>query len=191
MESRPTLLRREGGSPTEVGLLIVLLVLLIVSVLSVGALWFLRRKHKARAALLLPTHVDSEKLSAPIKKGHRRISSVTISPSISLTAERQSYPRFVDEEKRELIATTTPSPSAGPLPQIRITFPEETDDSGKWQSGRVVLLHVDDKGGIGMEPVREDENLPPYETERFVSLDLDRIGGLKEKQNMEATSKIQ
>lgn len=74
------------------------------------------------------------------------------------------------------------SPPQSPVPEIRITFPEEVDDHGKRQSGRVVVVRVGDNGGVGLEPV--SEKLPPYqysESDRFHSLDLDRIGGLKEK----------
>lgn len=54
----------------------------------------------------------------------------------------------------------------------------------KTGSGRVVKVFVDDKGGLGMEPVNSEDGLPPYvanEGSRFVSLDLERMGGLKER----------
>ena len=73
------------------------------------------------------------------------------------------------------------SPPPSPIPEIRITFPEEVDEQGKRQSGRVVVVRVGEHS-VGLEPV--NEKLPPYqqyESERFQSLDLDRIGGLKEK----------
>ncbi|KAK7626099.1 hypothetical protein IWX48DRAFT_656536 [Phyllosticta citricarpa] len=71
-----------------------------------------------------------------------------------------------------------------PIPEIRITFPEEVDDKGSKQPGRVVVVRVGEHS-VGLEPV-QDEQLPPYqkdENDRFVSLDLERIGGLKEKTN--------
>ena len=49
------------------------------------------------------------------------------------------------------------------------------------QSGRVVVVRVGEHS-VGLEPVTED--LPAYQrdsADRFDSLDLDRIGGLKEK----------
>lgn len=181
-----TLYRRDGGSNVTVDLIVVLLVLIIVSIGCVGALWFLRRIRRRReSAGLLPMHNDNmdEKLTMPKKKGHRRLSGITISTGAPLVSDRRSSSKFVDEEKQQFIASTSPPPSAGNVPQIRITFPDETDTAGKRQSGRSVLIHVDDKGGIGMEPVHEDESLPPYEAGRFVSLDLDRMGGLKEKEH--------
>ena len=74
------------------------------------------------------------------------------------------------------------SPPASPVPEIRITFPEEEDKAGKRQS-RVVVVRISDKGDIGLEPY-EEEPLPVYqqrENDGFKSLDLERIGGLKEK----------
>ena len=74
------------------------------------------------------------------------------------------------------------SPPQSPVPEIRITFPEEEDAGGKRQSGRVVVVRISEQGGLGLEPYNE-ESLPPYQSSdsgRFESLDLDRIGGLKE-----------
>ena len=81
-----------------------------------------------------------------------------------------------------LLASSDPLPTQNSLPEIRITFPEETDLSGGRQSGRTVIVHVGDST-VGFAPY--DEKLPAYqqsETDRFQSLDLDRIGGLKEKE---------
>ena len=68
------------------------------------------------------------------------------------------------------------------MPEIRITFPEEEDDVGKNKSGRVVVVRISETGGLGLEPCI-DEHLLAYQqsdAERFQSLDLDRLGGLKE-----------
>ena len=45
-------------------------------------------------------------------------------------------------------------------------------------------MRIGESGGVGLEPLGE-EDLPQYEksdAERFQSLDLERIGGLKEKE---------
>lgn len=79
------------------------------------------------------------------------------------------------------------NPSSPPLspdnvPEIRITFPDEQDEAGRRMSGRVVVVRVGETG-VGLEPLKE-EQLPAYEKEsgeRFHSIDMERIGGLKEK----------
>ena len=72
------------------------------------------------------------------------------------------------------------------IPEIRITFPEEEDESGKRKSGRVVVVQVSDMGSVGLEPLRqekEEEGLLPayYEGKDWKELDLEMMGGLKEK----------
>jgi len=67
-------------------------------------------------------------------------------------------------------------------PEIRITFPDEEDAKDK--GGRVVVVRVSESGSIGMAPLAQDA-LPPYQSsdaDRFQSLDLNRLGGLKEKE---------
>jgi len=74
------------------------------------------------------------------------------------------------------------SPPDSPVPEIHITFPEEEDEAGKRKSGRVVVVRISEGGGVGLEPYQEQ--LPPYqanEADRFHSLDIERMGGLKEK----------
>ena len=78
---------------------------------------------------------------------------------------------------------SSPSSPTSPLPEIRITFPEEEDEKGNRKSARVMVVRISEKGGMGLEPYHND-HLPPYQqsdAERFESLDLERIGGLKEK----------
>jgi len=153
---------------TTIDLLITLLVLALVGLACVLALLILRRYRRSKNAAGLPGHNKK-------KVNHRRL-AVTASPD-----GRHSKSIFVYNDKQELLDSSL-SPPQSPLPEIRITFPEEVDDSGKRQSGRVVVVHVGDKGDLGLEPV--DEHLPTYQqsaSDRFHSLDLERIGGLKEK----------
>lgn len=47
----------------------------------------------------------------------------------------------------------------------------------------MVIVRVGETG-VGLEPLRTEEQLPAYEKEskeRFQSIDIERIGGLKEK----------
>ena len=152
-----------GMDRLQTTLLIALLTLFVLAVVLVGALFFLRRVRRARkeAEPQLPLYEKRQ-------SSHRRL---------TITTGRESV--VVYQEKKDLLANSS-SPPASPVPEIRITFPDEVDSAGKRQSGRVVVVRVGEHS-VGMEPLQED--LPPYERDgdRFDSLDLDRIGGLKEK----------
>lgn len=159
-----------GPPPLFTRLVVALIVLVVVALALVGVLYFLRRQRRAQEQALLPTH-------------HRCASQrVTISTNSGFGRAESIY--FVDE-KRDLAQQDAMGDSQeSPVPQIRITFPDDPDNTGKRQSGRVVVLRLSDSGAVGMEPVLDD-TLPPYQkadAERFQSLDLDRIGGLKEKE---------
>ncbi|KAH7117986.1 hypothetical protein B0J11DRAFT_97246 [Dendryphion nanum] len=159
--------KKGDASPTMVALLASLLVLLAVVVLLVGTLFFLRGRRNARKQAGLPLYEKRQ-------SGHRRL-TITAHP---YGKGRESV--IVYQEKQDLMANSS-SPPASPVPEIRITFPDEVDESGKRQSGRVVVVRVGEHS-VGLEPLQED--LPPYQrdsSDRFDSLDLDRMGGLKEK----------
>jgi hypothetical protein len=159
---------KEGVDPTMVSLLVSLLVLVILGLALIGALFFLRHVRKTKkAAAELPLYEKRQ-------SGHRRL-TITTSP---YGKGRESV--LVYQEKQDLMANSS-SPPSSPVPEIRITFPDEVDSAGKRQSGRVVVVRVGEHS-VGLEPLRED--LPPYQrdsSDRFDSLDLDRMGGLKEK----------
>jgi hypothetical protein len=160
--------QQQPASHTMVTLLVVLLVLLIVMLGLVATLLCMRqRRRAARRQQLLPMY-DEKRLSTSTTSSHRR---VMVRPSESI---------YVYQEKQSLIANSSNPPSlSSELPEIRITFPEEYDEAGKRQSGRVVVVRVGETS-YGLEPASDD--LPAYgEGERFQSLDLDRIGGLVEK----------
>ena len=142
----------------------------------IGALFVLRRHRKSKREQKpeLPYH---NSLSGTGKGNHRRL-TITAAPY------GRNSSTFVINEKSAFIEQST-SPPASPVPEIRITFPEEEEDkTGKRKSGRVVVVRISDNGGVGLEPYTE-ESLPPYQSsdsDRFQSLDLDRMGGLKEKE---------
>jgi hypothetical protein len=154
-------------NPTMVNLLIAFLVLLFVALVLTGILMLLRSHRRSRKEAGLPLYSDG---SSPSNR--RRL---------TISTGRHSQSIHVYNEKQHLIENSS-SPPASPdsIPEIRITFPEEEDESGKRKSGRVVVVRVGDTG-IGLEPM--NENLPPYsrsDSERFHSLDMERMGGLKE-----------
>jgi len=148
-------------------LVFVFFTLLLVASLCSLALFCLRRKRLARAqASVLPSYHHPS---------HRR------TPSISTFTNEQNESVFVYDEKMKLLHNSSSPPSSA-VPEIHITFPDEEGKDGL-QKGRVVVVHITETGSVGMAPVSQDP-LPPYqknEGDRFQSLDLERIGGLKEK----------
>ena len=162
MDSAPTFV------PQHFDLVVALLALVLLALCLIGILYYLRRQRQAHKRNLLPTH-------------HRCPSQrrLTISAT-SFLGDTESV--YVVDEKRDSTITSLNHPSS-PIPEIRITFPDEEGACGKRQSGRVVVVRIADSGAVGMEPPSK-EQLPPYqpsEAGRFQSLDLDRIGGLKER----------
>lgn len=179
MDALRTLVTRNDGNnettgltPSMVNLLISLLALVLFGISLVAALLVLRRRRQHRAQPVLPMHNGQ----------------CTSNPRFTITANGKTESVFVYDEKRSLIENSS-SPPNSPVPEIRITFPEEEDESGKRKSGRVVVVRISETGGVGLEPCQED--LPPYQSndaERFQSLDLERMGGLKEKQDVKRWS---
>ncbi len=142
--------------------------LFLASALSISLL-YLRRKRVAREQGLLPTYH---------RASHRRSVSMTNVPTIG-----RNDSVFVYDEKMNLIANSSSPPSSA-VPEIRVTFPDDEDHNGQSQHGRVVVVHVTDTGSVGMSPLDQDQ-LPPYQrsdAERFQSLDIERMGGLREKE---------
>jgi len=159
-------------TPTMVNLLIALLALIFLGLCLVASLFILRHNRKSKKQTELPLYDES----ASKTSNHRRL-TITATPY-----GRRSESIYVYNEKQTLMDNPS-SPPVSPIPEIRITFPEEEDEAGKRKSGRVVVVRVGETG-VGLEPYQEDD-LPPYqnsEAGRFQSLDLERMGGLKEKE---------
>jgi hypothetical protein len=148
-----------GMTSTHLALLITLMLLVLLGMLCIGALLFLRS----------------------MRRSQKQLQDIETPPAYSrLTITATPYKRTsvtVYSEKQGLMDSPPPSP----VPEIRITFPDEVDEAGKQQGGRVVIVRVGEHS-VGLEPVNEE--LPAYQRDaedRFDSLDLDRMGGLKEK----------
>lgn len=159
----------EGLSPRIVDLLIALLVLVFVVCVLVAVLLVLRKRRQNRRHEL-PLHNGQT-------TSNRNPRRLTVSASSSAKTESV----LVYDEKRSLMENSSAPPDS-PVPEIRITFPEEEDESGKRKSGRVVVVRISEGGGVGLEPCSEE--LPPYQasdTDRFHSLDIERMGGLRDK----------
>jgi hypothetical protein len=159
-------------SDLTVNLLIALLVLIFAGLICLGSLYVLRRVRTRRAIARqsLPQYNDV------VSKNPRRL---TITTAPYSDGSRSSI--YVYDEKSSILANGASTPTS-PVPEIRITFPDEHDEAGRRKSGRVVVVRVGETG-VGLEPLRdaEDEPLPAYEKRGFTSIDIERIGGLKEK----------
>jgi hypothetical protein len=160
-------------TPTMVNLLIALVVLFATIALLIGTLLIFRQmRRKQKEAEVLHSEAGlpmySEKDEYPSSSSTRASRLIISTPGYS---------------EKEALMRGASTPSSPDVPEIRITFPEEVDESGRRTSGRVVVVKVGEHS-VGMEPVRQ-EDLPPYpsreEGGKFESLDLDRMGGLKEK----------
>jgi hypothetical protein len=166
----PTLLRREdyeaSWSPLTLDLLIVLVSLSFAGLVSVGLIYAVRKYQAHRSA----RHASLPSYHA------RNIHDLNIrAPPYSRNSAIQNY---YDEK------TGSPlSPATSPVPEIRITFPDDVDGEGRQLKGRVVVVRVGEKGGVGLEPVKDEEQLPKYERDgkKWDELDMNLMGGLKEK----------
>ena len=169
-------------TPTMVNLLIALLILVIFGILLIAGLMILRSR-RTREQRLAQEQAEKTAGSNPEfsyntsprsshKSNHRRL-TVTAAPY-----GRNSKPIFSYSEKEVLMGD---SPPTSPIPELRITFPEEEDEMGKRKSGRVVVVSVSDRGSVGLVPLRDErESLPAYEGPGWKELDLEQLGGLKE-----------
>lgn len=160
-----------NGTSTNIILGTLTLVLLLVVSLSTALV--IRHRRRTRQVQAARLSLIEKRDSLRLNKNNRL--TVTVNP-VSSPESKQSF-----VEKRLSVFSPSSSPSHSPVPEIRITFPEEYDDMGKRQSGRVLLVRVGDHT-IGMEPMRE--GLPSYEetsSDRFDSLDFERKSDLKEK----------
>jgi len=144
----------EKLSPIVANLLLpFLLLILVVMSFTAGLILFRRRRLRSQPNLL-PQHAGEEDSSKRL--AHRRRPALIIGTSV---AEHQAELDLVRKHKLGR-ASESVSPPESPIPEIRITFPEEISEDGKRQSGRMVVVRAGENG-IGLEPV--DEDLPSYQ----------------------------
>ena len=156
-----------------INLLIAFSALLFLSLLAAILLLIRRNRRRQRlTGLQLPQYNDVNPSS-----NHK---------CLTIQTGRQSVVIFNQDGQPMLSNPNSPPHSPDNVPEIHITLPDEQDELGRRKSGRVVVVRVGD-GSIGLEPFQE-EQLPAYEKEGksgFYSVDIDHIGGLKEKDNKE------
>ncbi|ORY70096.1 uncharacterized protein BCR38DRAFT_481245 [Pseudomassariella vexata] len=167
-----------GGSDTTMNLLITFVGLAFVALLLTATLVLLRRvRHRQKMA-----HNESLPQYNDVKYGdnhNRRRLTIT-------TPDGRSSILVVDNRPM-LSDPNSPPHSPNNVPEIHITFPDEHDEQGHRKNGRVMVVRVGETS-VGLEPVRE-EQLPAYEKQSshgFYSIDMDHIGGLKEKDHTQS-----
>ncbi|KAF4121171.1 hypothetical protein GMORB2_2133 [Geosmithia morbida] len=184
-ESNHIVRRDSGSDDTMINLLLIILGLVFLALLSVAALWFLRRRRQrlARAAALASAgSMNDDGLPSYSEKAACGPGGLTIETKHN----GRSSTIYINRDGQPMLANPkSPPHSPDNVPEIHITFPDEQDDQGKNTSGRVLVVRVGDNASVGLEPVSgDDEQLPAYEKDSkagFYSVDMDKIGGLKEK----------
>jgi hypothetical protein len=167
----------DGENDTVIDLMIAFLGLAFCALLLVGILLWLRRVKRQRMLRddTLPRYNDLKHDNMEGFKGNR----LTIQ-----TADGRSSVLYLNNNRPMLADPASPPYSPTNIPEIHITFPDEHDDRGQRKSGRVLVVRVGDNATVGLEPMQHYEQLPAYEKEakgQFYSLDMNEIGGLKEK----------
>ncbi|KAK7949755.1 hypothetical protein PG996_000343 [Apiospora saccharicola] len=171
------LTRRDSDSPETMNLLVTLLGVAFCAMLLTALLLLLRRMKRQQQAQHQELSGDD---GLPQYSDLKIDGQNTRGLTIQTPGGRSSI--FVVDHRPMLADPNAPPHSPTNVPQIHITFPDEQDEQGRNKSGRVMMVRVGETT-IGMEPIR-DEQLPAYEKESkhgFYSIDMDQIGGLKEK----------
>lgn len=176
-----------GSNPLINTLVVILAIIVCLGLVLFGALLVLKRL-RAQKALANggdmhnspPQYndvVNGGDSSSNSNKNHHRL-------TIETRNARSSVVLYNKDGRPMLANPNSPPHSPDNVPEIHITFPEEEDEAGRRKSGRVVVVRVGDGAAVGLEPLDEDQ-LPAYEKEsssHFYSIDMDDIGGLREKQ---------
>ncbi|KAK4123183.1 hypothetical protein N657DRAFT_450145 [Parathielavia appendiculata] len=157
-----------------INLLIALLVVVFVGLIAFALLVLLRRMRRQKQMMeTLPQYQDVKRTG-----NHRRLTIQTGN------GHGRSSVIVLNGNGQPMLANPhSPPHSPDNVPEIHITFPDEQDEQGRPKSGRVVVVRVGETT-VGLEPLH-DEQLPAYEKEsktQFYALDIDKIGGLKEKE---------
>ena len=166
----------DAAEPTNTTAMTKLLIALVVLVSSCimlgGALYIVRRLRNSRKQESNLPSYDSV-----TRSNSNRGSRLTIQTNRDST--------FVYSEKHGLINGSSPvAMSPDNVPEIRITFPDEDDKDGRRISGRVVVVQVGEAGVGFVRPLVETDGPPSYQNnrpeDRFDTVDIEKIGGLKE-----------
>ncbi|CAI0650766.1 unnamed protein product [Colletotrichum noveboracense] len=164
----------DGGD--MLNLMIVVLALIFFALLLISTLFLMRRMRRQQKMQeqMLPTYQEVKSV-----RNHHNL-------TIQTSQDGRSSVLYIGGEngRSPMLQNPASAPhSPDNVPEIHITFPDEQDEGGRRKSGRVLVVRVGDGGSVGLEPVREE--LPAYEKDsksQFYSVDMDSIGGLREKE---------
>lgn len=167
----------DDGSDSMINLMLIILGIVFFALVLVLVLFLFRRARHARQAQEKTEDLPSYYDAAGNTKNHHGLTIETThngKPSV-LHISKDGKPMLPNPD--------SPPHSPDNVPEIRITFPDEQDEHGRNQKGQVLIVRVGENATVGLEPV-PDEQLPAYEKDaksQFYSVDMDDIGGLKEK----------
>lgn len=164
----------DDSPDSMINLMLIILGLIFFALILASLLFLFRRRRMQRLRKqALPTYEEDAKLSTK-QRGL----------TIETTHNGRSSVFYIGRDGQPMLQNPqSPPHSPDNVPQIHITFPDEKDENGRSQSGRVLVVRVGDNAAVGLEPMH-NEPLPAYEKEsksQFQSIDMDQIGGLKEK----------
>jgi hypothetical protein len=165
--------RNDDGQEKMINLMLIILGLVFLALILASLLYLFHRRRRLQRLQknTLPSYDD-------VKQVNPR------GLTIETTHNGRSSVYYIGRDGQPMLQNPhSPPHSPDNVPQIHITFPDEHDENGRTKSGRVLVVRVGDNAAVGLEPMHE-EQLPAYEKEakgQFQSIDMDRIGGLKEK----------
>ncbi|KHN99609.1 uncharacterized protein MAM_02462 [Metarhizium album ARSEF 1941] len=165
--------RSDDGQNNLIDLMLAILGLVFIGLILASLLYLFHRRRRLQRLQNGPL---------PPYEGVRQTNSCGL--TIETTHNGRSSLFYIGRDGQPMLQNPySPPHSPDNVPQIHITFPDEQDENGHAKSGRVLVVRVGDNAAVGLEPMREEE-LPAYEKEskgQFQSVDMDKIGGLKEK----------
>ncbi|OAQ70143.1 hypothetical protein VFPPC_13309 [Pochonia chlamydosporia 170] len=165
--------RNDDGQEHMINLMLTVLGLVFFALILASLLYLFHRRRRLQRLRngTLPTYEDVKQTNPH-------------GLTIETTHNGRSSVYYIGRDGQPMLQNPqSPPHSPDNVPQIHITFPDEHDEHGRAKSGRVLVVRVGDNATVGLEPMH-DEQLPAYEKEakgQFQSIDMDRIGGLKEK----------
>jgi hypothetical protein len=189
-DTMSTVLRRDSLSPTAqtpsnltIGLVVAFLVLVLTALTITGT--FMYRNRRRRISRRSHIQLDDDEDALPTYDIEKRLTSISTKSS---SVRKPASPSPSSLKLSEKLPSFSPSPPPSPIPEIRITFPEEIDEKGQRKSGCVVVVKVGEMGNVGGLEGTNDDGPPAYgfevrggQGQRWQSVDLERVGGLVEK----------